>query len=255
MFRGYVFQALLIVQIVVLAGFSAHATSEQPAEVDQATSSEIIAKLKSARPDLEFGGVTSSPLAGIYQVPVIGGPTLYVAKSGEFFFDGDLYQVTPTRYVNLREQAMIGVRKELLAAVDLKDMIVFAPEAETRGVINVFTDVDCGYCRKFHREVPELNKNGIEVRYLAFPRAGIGSPSADKLVSAWCSDTPRETLTELKNGASVETRQCADNPVADHYLLGQKVGVNGTPALVLADGVLIPGYRPAADLMRLLGIE
>ena len=103
--------------------------------------------------------------------------------------------------------------------------------------------------------MPELNKHGIEVRYLAFPRAGIGSPSADKLVSAWCSDTPGETLTELKNGGSVEARQCADNPVADHYRLGQQMGVNGTPALVLANGELIPGYRPAADLIRLLGVQ
>ncbi|HAD09547.1 MAG TPA: protein-disulfide isomerase [Porticoccaceae bacterium] len=255
MFRGYVFKALLTIHLLILAGFSAQVQSEQLADVDAAISSGIIAKLTSARPDLKFGQVSPSPLAGIYQVPVIGGPTLYVAENGEFFFDGDMYEVTPTRYVNLREQAMIGVRSELLAAVDVKDMIIFAPEGETKGVINVFTDVDCGYCRKLHREVPELNRRGIEVRYLAFPRAGVGSPSADKLVSAWCSDTPGETLTELKNGASVESKQCADNPVADQYLLGQKMGVNGTPALVLADGVLIPGYRPAADLVRLLGVE
>ena len=95
-------------------------------------------------------------------------------ENGEFFFDGDMYQVTPTRYINLREQAMISVRKELLTGVDVRDMIVFSPEGQTKGVINVFTDVDCGYCRKLHREVPELNKHGIEVRYLAFPRAGIG---------------------------------------------------------------------------------
>ncbi len=239
----------------LLAGFGAPAQSEQATEVDQAISSEIIAKLKSARPDLQFGRVSKSPLAGFYEVSVVGGPTLYVVENGEFFFDGDMYQVTPSRYINLREQAMIGIRKELLAGVDVRDMIVFAPEGQAKGVINVFTDVDCGYCRKFHREVPELNKHGIEVRYLAFPRAGIGSPSADKLVSAWCSDTPGETLTELKNGGSVEARQCADNPVADHYRLGQQMGVNGTPALVLANGELIPGYRPAADLVRLLGVQ
>ena len=93
------------------------------------------------------------------------------------------------------------------------------------------------------------------MRYLAFPRAGIGSPSYDKLVSAWCSETPGKTLTELKNGGAVEGNLCAHNPVADQYRLGQEMGVNGTPAILLADGNLLPGYRPAADLARLLGVE
>lgn len=255
MYRGYGFKALLVGGLFFLAGLGAQAQSEQSTDVDQAISNVIVSKLKSARPDLEFGRVSKSPLPGFYEVSVAGGPTLYVVENGEFFFDGDMYQVTPTRYINLREQAMISVRKELLTGVDVRDMIVFSPEGQTKGVINVFTDVDCGYCRKLHREVPELNKHGIEVRYLAFPRAGIGSPSADKLISAWCSDTPGETLTELKNGASVEEKQCDDNPVAQQYRLGQQMGVNGTPALVLANGELIPGYRPAADLIRLLGVQ
>ena len=246
-----------IAVVVVLASLSTivHGESEPAQSVDAKTGAVIVAKLKTARPDLNYGGVTQSPIDGIYQVQVIGGPVLYVTGNGEYFFDGDLYQVKPSRFVNLREQAMVGKRRELLAGLDIEDLIVFSPDGPTKSVINVFTDVDCGYCRKLHREVPDLNKRGIEVRYLAFPRAGIGSPSYEKIVSAWCSETPGAALTELKNGGTIESNQCADNPVAAQYRLGQLMGVNGTPAIVLADGTMLPGYRPAAELARVLGID
>jgi thiol:disulfide interchange protein DsbC len=256
MYKKYVLNVLMLAGLVLFGtGAMVHAESEQTGSVDEGVSETIIAMLKTARPDLQYGAVSPSPINDIYEVQVIGGPVLYVAKNGEYFFDGDMYQIKAGRFVNLREQAMVGTRKQLLAELNVKDMIVFPAAGPAKSVINVFTDVDCGYCRKLHREVPDLNSRGIEVRYLAFPRAGVGSPSYDKLVSAWCSDTPGETLTELKNGGQVEASQCAGNPVAAQYQLGQVMGVNGTPAILLADGVLLPGYRPAADLARLLGVE
>lgn len=245
--------------LVVLMLGAANALSADAAEYPDAVSAEqsamIIGKMQSARSDLHYESVVQSPIAGVYQVQVKGGPILYVMADGEYFFDGDLYQVKPGRFVNLREQAMSGVRKELLATVAIGEMIVFSPASELKGVINVFTDVDCGYCRKLHREVPELNRRGIEVRYLAFPRAGIGSPSYQKVVSAWCSATPNAALTELKNGSTIEPRDCDDNPVAAQYRLGEQMGVTGTPAIILADGTMLPGYRRAADLAKILGIN
>ncbi len=224
------------------------------AKIDGSVRATIIGKLKTARPDLEYTDVSHSPVAGIYQVQVVGGPILYVIGDGEYFFDGDLYKVKPGRFVNLREQAMVGMRKELLAGVDEKDMIVFAPVGPAKSFMYVFTDVDCGYCRKLHREVPELNQRGIEVRYLAFPRDGVGSPTYRKMVSAWCASNRKEALTELKNGGTLAAVECA-NPIAGQYQLGQRVGVTGTPAIVLADGSLLPGYQPAADLARVLGVD
>jgi len=102
--------------------------------------------------------------------------------------------------------------------------------------------------------VPELNRNGVEVRYLSFPRAGVGSPSYDKHVSAWCSSDPRTALTRLKNGESVEPRTCA-NPVAAQYALSQQLGVRGTPAIFLEDGRYLPGYMPADELLKELGLN
>lgn len=224
-------------------------------EVSSERKARIMASLRSARPDLSYGDIQASPIPGIAMLQVENGPLLYVYNDGEFFFDGDLYQVGKGRFINLKEQALTAVRKDLLAEIPLADMIVFKSTVPVKGVINVFTDVDCGYCRKLHKEVPELNAMGVEVRYLAFPRAGIGSASYQKIASAWCADKPRQALTALKNGKEIEQNVCADNPVAKQYNLGQQMGVNGTPAIVLADGSLIPGYRPAADLARVLGIN
>ena len=223
--------------------------------VSEERKARIMSRLRAARPDLNYGDVQASPIPGIAMVPVENGPVLYVYKDGEFFFDGDLYQVDAGRFINLKEQALTAVRKDLLAEITRDEMIVFAPSGPTKGLIHVFTDVDCGYCRKLHQEVPKLNAMGIEVRYLAFPRAGIGSASYKKIASAWCADKPKEALTALKNGKNIEQKVCSDNPVAKQYQLGQKMGVNGTPAIVLADGSLLPGYRPAADLARVLGLN
>lgn len=216
---------------------------------------EIILKaLSAARPDLQYEQPRPSPMAGLYEVQVKGGPLLYIDADGSHFIAGDLFAVQKSGFVNLAEQGRQKERAELIAAVKPEDMIVFAPQ-NPKATITVFTDVDCGYCQKLHSEVAELNALGIAVHYLAFPRAGLGSPSFRKIASAWCAKDPGAALTSLKNGEDIPENVCADNPVAAQMLLGEKVGVNGTPALVLEDGTLVPGYRPAKELAKLLGIE
>lgn len=213
----------------------------------------VLARLKAARADLEYSMPKESAIKGIYEVSVRGGPTLYVSADGAFFVAGDLFSIGPGGFTNLAEKRRSADRRDEIAAVRQEDMIVFAPP-NPKATITVFTDVDCGYCRKLHQEVPELNRIGIAVHYLAFPRAGIGSPSYRKLVTAFCSEDRGDALTRLKNGEDLPDRQC-ENPVESQYMLGHRVGVEGTPALVLEDGTLIPGYQTAADLARLLGIN
>ena len=214
----------------------------------------ILKALSAARPDLQYEQPRPSPMAGLYEVQVKGGPLLYIDADASHFIAGDLFAVQKSGFVNLAEQGRQKERAELIAAVKPEDMIIFAPE-NPKATIAVFTDVDCGYCRKLHSEVAELNALGIAVHYLAFPRAGLGSPSFRKIASAWCAKDPGAALTSLKNGEEIPENVCADNPVAAQMLLGEQVGVNGTPALVLEDGTLVPGYRPAKDLAKLLGIE
>ena len=200
--------------------------------------------------------VRSSPAPGIAEVQIENGPLIYATEDGDYFFlNGDLHQTSATGAINLTEERRAVTRKEQLATIPVGDMVVFSPEGETRDYIAVFTDVTCFYCQKLHREVDQLNAKGIEVRYLAFPRGGIDSDGAQKLATAWCAEDQQATLTELKAGVELPVNDCADNPIAVQYQLGQDMGVSGTPAIITSSGLMVPGYRPADDLAALLGLD
>ena len=200
--------------------------------------------------------VRPSPAPGIIEVQIENGPMLYATDDGSYFFlNGDLHRTNPLGAVNVTEERRSVGRQERLAVVSIDDMVVFSPEGEVRDYVSVFTDVTCFYCQKLHLEVDELNAKGIEVRYLAFPRGGMNSDGARKLATAWCSDDQQTTLTELKAGVELPINDCADNPIATQYKLGQDMGVTGTPAIITSSGKMIPGYRPAADLAAVLGLD
>lgn len=217
-------------------------------------SNNILKNLLTARPDLEFSIVGISVVSGVYEVQVKNGPLLYVHESGEYLFQGDLLQVTANEIISTMELRQTEKRRQLFSERSVEDMIIFKPEGESKAIMNVFTDVDCGYCRKFHREVPQLNAMGIEVRYLAFPRAGIPSASYNKIAKAWCAEDKQDILTKVKNGQNVDIEVCNNNPVAEHYAFGNSIGINGTPAIILMDGTLIPGYQPAENFAQLMGV-
>ncbi|MFZ2209402.1 MAG: DsbC family protein [Porticoccaceae bacterium] len=248
------FLAACVALLLSVVALQASAADTVPA-VDPAIAKAIVARMQAARPDLSYEVLRSSPIPGFYEVQVAGGPVLYVREGGEYFFDGALYQARPGMFVDLREQDLIEKRKQAFAALPVSDMIVYSPVGKPKATISVFTDIDCGFCRKLHKSVPELNAMGIEVRYLAFPRAGLGSGSYRKAVTAWCSDNRQETLTRLKNGEDVPEKLCENNPVAAQFELGQELGVSGTPASILSDGTLIPGFRSAADIASILGVD
>jgi thiol:disulfide interchange protein DsbC len=194
---------------------------------------------------LKIETVEASEMPGLLAVQFQNGPLVYATPDGSYFVAGDLFSVDAQGYVNLSEKRRDSERLERLAAVDTDDMIVFSPAGEPRAHITVFTDVTCFYCQKLHKEV----------RYLAYPRAGIGSPGFNQLASAWCADDPQGTLTRLKNRESVPENVCPGNPVAEQYKLGQQLGVRGTPAIITESGQMIPGYQSTDELMVSLGLE
>jgi thiol:disulfide interchange protein DsbC len=240
--------ASLLLALSLMLAWVAGAQAESP----EAT---IQAKLKQARPDLAVTEVRPSVASGLYEVQLETGTTLYATADGDFFVLGDLFSVGIGGIVNLAEQQRDIDRKKAIAAVSKEDMIIFAAAGETRGTLTVFTDVDCFYCQKMHKEVPALNEAGVEVRYLAYPREGIGGNSYRKIASAWCADDRQVALTALKNRQSIADNVCPGNPVADQYMLGQQVGVRGTPALVLESGEMVPGYVAADELVVRMGIK
>ncbi len=230
----------------------ATAAQEAAAPSKPAPSDAVVAKLKALRPDLPIESVTASPIPGLLSIELTGGSTLYATTDARYLIAGDLYEMRDD-LVNLAEQARDEKRKALIAGVALDDMAVFPAQGHRKAVITVFTDVDCGYCRKLHLEVPKMNKMGVEVRYLAYPRSGIGTPSYDKLVTAWCSSNRQDAITRMKRGEELPPKTC-ENPVAREYELGHLAGLTGTPAIVLEDGRMLPGYLTAAQLGEVLGI-
>ena len=218
----------------------------------QSAEAVIIAKLEQAIPQYKVTAVRPSPIDGLYLVQ-IGGNDVLVTADGSKFIQGDIYNVEAKGLSKWEDPALVAERKKMLATVNPKDSINFKPAGKTKAVVYVFTDVDCGYCRKFNSEMAGYNNLGIEIRYLAFPRAGIPSESASKLETAWCSKDRQKALTMLKEEQSLPSIKC-DNPVASEFALGARVGVNATPALWMPNGEIKLGYLPPEQLAKELGI-
>ncbi len=190
--------------------------------------------------------VAASPIAGLFEV-TFGPKVFYISSDGGYLVNGDVIDLRA--FENITEETRKRARVEAIESLGEDSMIVFAPD-DVKSTITVFTDVTCGYCAQLHREVDQLNRDGVEVRYLAYPRSGVASPVYDQMVSVWCADDPHQAMTDAKSGVVMPPRQC-DNPVAEHYAMGQLVGVQGTPTIVLQDGSVLGGYVPSDQLSEL----
>ena len=154
---------------------------------------------------------------------------------------------------DLTEGKLADTRKLAIEKLGVDQMIIFKPEKSLHKV-SVFTDIDCGYCRKLHSEMDQYMAEGITIQYLFFPRAGKGSDSYNKAVSVWCSDDRNTALTVAKKGETPEVKTC-DNPVDTHMQLGAEFEVRGTPMIVTEKGNIFPGYVPASKLAQALAAE
>lgn len=192
--------------------------------------------------------VSPSVLPGMYEV-VYGMQVMYMSNDGRYVLQGDIIDLDKRE--NITEAVRSGQRLKLVKTLDPSTMIVFKPKEKTKYVLTVFTDIDCGYCRKLHRQIDEYLAKGIEVRYLSFPRSGIDTKSYYKAVTVWCSEDKHDALTRSKAGEKLPKKEC-DNPVKDHMKLAEKFGVSGTPTLILENGDVIPGYVPPDRLAPLL---
>ncbi|MBK6509264.1 MAG: DsbC family protein [Haliea sp.] len=242
---------LALIAMCVLAAQAAVAG----APLDKAQLDKLRTAMEAPGAGLKVVSAQASDIPGLYEVELADGSMVYATLEGDFFIVGDLYSVTPDGYVNLAEKRRDGERMAKLATVKMEDMIVFSPEGEARAHVSVFFDDTCYYCQKLHQEVPQLNKQGVEVRYLAYPRAGVNSDAFKQLASAWCADDPQATLVKLINKTAVPENVCKDNPVAAQFQLGQELGVRGTPAIITQTGQMIPGYRTADELLADLGLK
>lgn len=220
-----------------------------PLLAQQKTPDAVRAAVERIAPDADIDAIEASPVDDLYEVR-LGPEVVYVSADGRYLIQGDLVDLAEG--VNITEAARKMSRVAALEDIPLENMIVFSPpQGETRYHVSVFTDVDCPYCRKLHREIQDYVEAGIEVRYLAYPRAGEGSKTFETMVSVWCADNARRAITDAKAGRAVKQQEC-ENPVAEQYRLGQRVGVRGTPTIITEDGTVVPGYVSADRLLGYL---
>jgi thiol:disulfide interchange protein DsbC len=215
--------------------------------VVHADNDELRKKIEKSLQDVKVSSLKAIDDTGLYEA-VINGQILYFSKDGRYVIQGDM--VSLDSRTNLTEQRRVSLRKEALDKLDEKDMIIFGPE-KAKYTITVFTDIDCGYCRKMHSEMEKYNDLGIRVRYMSFPRGGIGSKSYDDAVNVWCAADRQKAMTKAKQGQEIATKTCV-NPVKTEFELGQQLGVQGTPSIFLESGQILPGYLPPEKLIQVL---
>jgi thiol:disulfide interchange protein DsbC len=218
------------------------ATAAKPAA---GTEAAIRAALAEAVPGVAIDRIQASLIPG-YQEVVLGGRVIYVSNDGKYLMQGTLLRLADR--VDMTDASEAVLRRDAINAVGADRRIVFAA-AKPRHKVTVFTDIDCGYCRKLHSQIADYNARGITVEYLFFPRAGINSESFDKAVNVWCAPNRQKALTDAKADRDVTKRTCA-NPIAAEFNLGQKIGVDGTPAIYLDDGTQIGGYLPPDEMLK-----
>jgi len=223
------------------------ATAAYAAEPDFKAIKEQVGALL---PGVTIDAIRPSNVPGFYELE-IANHLAYVSADGKYLLLGDIVDLK-TR-VNLTEEWRAQTAAKSLDAVGDQNMIVMGP-ATAKRTITVFTDVDCPYCAKLHLEVPELNKHGVKVRYLLFPRNGINSETYRRSVAVWCAADRVKAVGVAKAGGKVDMKTCS-NPVEAHYQLGQRLGVAGTPTIYLDDGKKIGGYVPSGKLLAILGIN
>lgn len=214
---------------------------------DEKTIREALTK---SMPTIQIDSVQPSVIKGIFEV-MIGGNMVYVTDDGKYLLQGRLID-TQTR-TDLTEEKLGGARKSALEKLGQDKMIVFKPKIHTY-TVSIFTDIDCGYCRKLHSELDSYLAEGIQIQYLFYPRAGKGSESYNKAVSVWCAKDRNAALTTAKKDQKIEAKTCA-NPVDEHMALAAEFDVKGTPMIVTEKGTIYPGYLPAKQLVEILEAE
>lgn len=225
-------------------------TTVASAKNDTQLQQRVQTNLNKSGIDAKVLSVTPTTMPNIYWVKAEGVHSLFTDSTGQYIIQGDIVKVGGATPENISADLQARETKVALASIDKKDMIIFPAKGVTKGVIDVFTDADCGYCRKLHNEIDQINALGIEVRYLPWPRSEQTFPIMEKI---WCSSDRNTALTQAKNGMPVDAPAC-DNPVKRIHELGLNIGINGTPAIFTQDGKQLGGYVPPQALAKALGI-
>lgn len=210
---------------------------------------QIKANIQKVLPGIEITDVAQTPIVGLYQVTTPGAIN-YMSADGRYLVSGNL--IDQQKGIDLTDALMGKVRKDRLDSLGDDQKLVYKAKGKEKQVITVFTDTSCGYCRKLHRDIPQLNRDGITVQYLLYPRMGPRSAAAAVMESVWCAKDPLQAMTDAKSNKIVPAKKC-QNPIQEHLRIGQEFGLRGTPMIVTQNGAVLPGYYPPAALKTKIG--
>jgi thiol:disulfide interchange protein DsbC len=244
---------LLVASACFAGGALAQAVAGKPAPAPAADAKAELKPDQRAAIARKFDGIKAedvrvSPVTGLYEI-TRGSEISYVSADGRYAILGDMIDVDAD--ANLSENRRRTIRARLIDTVPESEMLVYSPK-DPKYTITVFTDIDCGYCRRLHSQIAEYNRLGIRVRYMFFPRSGPDTESWHKAEAVWCSSNRNDALTRAKNGESIKAPNCPTDIIKRDFELGQKLAVDGTPAIFLQSGEMLPGYAPPGQLVRYL---
>ena len=198
--------------------------------------------LAKSMPNVKPTKISKSPVGGLYEV-IVGSQVVYMSVDARYMIDGDLIDIKTKK--NISEDAKSEIRLATINKLDTDQMLVYKPK-NVKNIITVVTDIDCPYCRRLHSEIPDYLKKDVEVRYIFMPLKG--ASDMRKTISVWCSDDQQLALDIAKAGGEVDEKTC-DNPIKEHLKIARELGVRGTPAILLENGQLLPGYVPVEKLV------
>ena len=224
----------LLVLLALCGAAGAVPAQPEPPKADPRV--EVASHIPGARPE----ELRTTAVPGVWEL-TRGADIVYVTADGKYAFTGDLVELATNN--NLSEQHRRELRLKAIGNFPESDMLIFGPK-DSKYTVTVFTDVDCPYCRKLHSQMALYNHLGIRVRYLLYPRTGPNSQAWTKAEQVWCSSDRNAALTRAKLGEELKNKPCAENPVARSYALGQDLALDGTPAIIMPNGEMLPGYAP-----------
>lgn len=227
--------------MLTLAAVSAWADDTQSVSKAVEANPSLVSNATAAAtriPGVKKEDIRPTPVAGVFEVRR-GADIVYMSGDGQYVFTGDLYNVSTKS--NLTEVHRRLLRQKLIDAIPESQMVIFSPP-QPKYTVTVFTDVDCAYCREFHRQIADYNRLGVRVRYIFFPRTGPNTASWHKAEQVWCSADRKAALTRAKLGEALDAKPCGATPVTQEYELGKAIGLEGTPGIVAANGAMVGGY-------------
>ncbi len=227
---------------------------EAGTEVEEEVAQKIFANLAQGPSNINYVSIHHTPIANLYRVKLSDGNSIFVDATGAYVISGKMFAIEENKFIDLEQKERAKTRAKLLAQIDEDTMLIYpAISAQSEiAEISIFTDVDCPYCSKLHNEIDALNRNGVKVRYLAYPMAGLYTPSHSKLEAVWCSTDPKEMLPILQQGLTTELDDCEYAPIESHFKLAKRIGVTGTPTIVFSSGLMLSGYHSAEELLAIV---